>query len=372
MRPLRAALAGAAALVLVGTAAAPVTAQQEPPELEVATGPEFAWVTYVTESNPRPAPGPVPSAGDGPGYTWLRNASYAYDLESSDPRISGTLTGTFSDDCLGDPDLTCVGWNTEEITGPDGSWTGWVWMTHRPEDLEDPMAESMMTLMKVFSGHGAYDGLTLILFGEGPFGGKADFHGLIYEGAPPPPLNELTFPEPSVEMAAGEEAAVEESAEGAPEEAAAEPVPASTPAGDEIAWHRLNPDGPEHERLVCSETEGTVSCLLDKVEEVDFIWDAGTARFSGEDVTASWQCPAWYPAPVCDGLVSAWVGTTRYQPVEGEAADAPQELVITDVDGQAQLWVQFVDWALACPWYGTFEEAMAANPDGGMDCAFEQ
>jgi hypothetical protein len=143
-------------------------------------------------------------------------------------------------------------------------------------------------------------------------------------------------------------------------------------ASDEMVWHRLNPDGPEHERLVCGEAEGTVSCRSEKVEEMDFAWDAGTGQFSGEDVTASWQCPAWYPAPVCDGLVSAWTGTMRYQPVEGEAADVPQEWVITDVDGQSQLWVQFVDWALACPWYGTFEEAMAANPDGGMDCAFGQ
>ena len=69
-------------------------------------------------------------------------------------------------------------------------------MTHRPEDPEDEMAESMMTLVKVFSGHDAYEGLTFIMFGEGPFDGKKDFHGLIYEGAPPPPLNELAFPEP--------------------------------------------------------------------------------------------------------------------------------------------------------------------------------
>ena len=156
------------------------------------------------------------------------------------------------------------------------------------------------------------------------------------------------------------------------EEVAPTELAAPTEASDAVVWHRLNPEGLEHERLACSQSEGIVSCRSDKVEEVDFSWDAGTGQFSGEDVTASWQCPAWYPALVCDGLVSAWAGTMRYQPVEGEAADVPQELVITDVDGQAQLWLRFVDWALACPWYGTFEQAVVANPDGGMDCVSGQ
>lgn len=153
-----------------------------------------------------------------------------------------------------------------------------------------------------------------------------------------------------------------------------EPVesPAETGAvGEAVVWHRLNPSGPEHERLTCSDTEGTLSCDYDKVEEVDFAWDAGTARFSGDDVTPSWACPDWFPALVCDGAVSVWSGTMRYLPVEGEAAEVPQVLVVTDEDGQPQLWLQFTDWALACPWYGTIEEALAANPDYLVDCASE-
>ena len=61
------------------------------------------------------------------------------------------------------------------------------------------MAQPMMTLAKVFRGHGGYEDLTLMLFGGGPLGGMADFHGLIDEGAPPPPFNELAFPEPGAE-----------------------------------------------------------------------------------------------------------------------------------------------------------------------------
>ena len=42
-------------------------------------------------------------------------------------------------------------------------------------------------------------GLTFIMFGEEPPDGEKDFRGLIYEGAPPPPLDELAFPKPGAE-----------------------------------------------------------------------------------------------------------------------------------------------------------------------------
>ena len=130
---------------------------------------------------------------------------YGCDLEASDPRVSGSLRGTFGDDCFGETDDTCVFWNTEEITGPDGSWTGWVWGTHHPEQ---PGGQSLMTLLKTFTGHGAYEGFTFLLHGVGPLGGELDFYGLVYEGVPPPPLGELPWAMPSEEVAA--EAPVEE------------------------------------------------------------------------------------------------------------------------------------------------------------------
>ena len=185
MRTLRVFLAGAAALALIGTGAAGVVAQMEP---EVATGPDYAWVESVTQSN---CEGDSSQATDGygDGFDSLRGHRYRCDLEASDPRLSGELTGVYGDDCFGDP-LTCVFWDTQQIANPGGSWTGWVWGTHRPEDIEDPQAVPTYTAFQLFTGHGGYEGLTLVLHGAGP-AGEVDFHGLIYEGVAPPPLGEL-------------------------------------------------------------------------------------------------------------------------------------------------------------------------------------
>lgn len=185
--------AGAVSLVLIGASAASVAAQVEP---EVATGPDYAWVEFVNESNCGGDDSQT-TEGSGDGYTSWRGFTYSCDLEASDPRVSGMLTGVFGDDCFGEPDRTCVHWNTEEITNPEGSWTGWVWGTHRPTNPQSTVAPSMVTLLKVFTGHDAYEGLTLILHGQGSLGGQMDFHGLLYEGTPPPPLEELDFVAPS-------------------------------------------------------------------------------------------------------------------------------------------------------------------------------
>lgn len=194
MGTLRLSLAGVAALMLVGTSAASVIAQVEP---AVATGSDFGWVDSVVETNCTGDDSQT-SEGAGDGYTSWRGYTFSCDLEASDPRVSGTLTGVFGDDCYGAPDRTCVFWNSEEIVNPEGSWTGWVWGTHRPTNPQSTVAPSMVTLLKVFTGHGAYDGLTYILHGQGTLGGDTDFHGLIYEGTPPPPLDELPpMPEPA-------------------------------------------------------------------------------------------------------------------------------------------------------------------------------
>ena len=185
-------LAGIAALVLVGTGAAGVVAQMDP---EVATGPDYAWVESVTQSDCE-VDASQTTNGYGDGFTSLRGHRYRCDLEARDPRLSGELTGVYGDDCFGDP-LTCVFWDTQQIANSDGSWTGWVWGTHRPEDIEDPHAPTY-TNLQLFTGHGAYESLTLVLHGAGP-AGEVDFHGLIYEGVAPPPLGELPFATPTAD-----------------------------------------------------------------------------------------------------------------------------------------------------------------------------
>lgn len=189
-------MAAMASMLLVAAAAPGAVAQPDP---QVAVGPDFVWIDSIIESSCRDSGAPT-TDGQGDGFTWWRGYSFTCQLEATDPRVSGTLTGVFNDDCYGVPDRTCVWWNAEEIVNEDGSWTGWVWGTHRPQDPLSTTDPSEATLLKVFTGHGAYDGLTLILHGEGELGAALDFHGLLYEGSPPPPLDELTPAMPADEV----------------------------------------------------------------------------------------------------------------------------------------------------------------------------
>ena len=172
MRTVRLSLVGTVILSLVGGLGSVVMAQSEP---EVATGPEHAWVTLVSEDCDFAG---QDSSGEGDGFTWYHGGTYTCDLVFSDPRVSGTLTGVYSDNCFGAAGLPCVFWDSEEITGPEGTWTGGVWGTVQA-------GEPQATSLKVFTGSGAYEGLTFLLHGVGVLG-EQDFYGLIYEGNLPP------------------------------------------------------------------------------------------------------------------------------------------------------------------------------------------
>lgn len=173
MRTIRLSLVGTVALAFLAGLGSTVAAQ---PDAEVATGAEHAWVTLVSEECG--ARSGQESWGDGDGFSWYQSAQFTCDLTFSDPRVSGTLTGVYHDNCFGEDDTYCVYWNWEEITGPEGSWTGGVWGT-----LQDGQPEA--TSLKAFAGSGAYEGLTFLVHGAGVLG-EQDFYGLIYEGVLPP------------------------------------------------------------------------------------------------------------------------------------------------------------------------------------------
>lgn len=173
MRALRLSVVGTVSLVLFGGVSSAVYAQ---PEVEVATGSDYAWVTLVSETDCSGAAG---AHGVRDGIDWVRGNTFTCDLEFSDPRVSGVLTGAYNDDCFGDDDeWACLYWNSEEISGPDGDWIGGVWGTIR---MDDPEAASL----KVFRGTDAYEGLNFLVHGLGVLG-EQDFYGLIYEGNLPP------------------------------------------------------------------------------------------------------------------------------------------------------------------------------------------
>ena len=140
-------------------------------------------------------------------------------------------------------------------------------------------------------------------------------------------------------------------------------------------WHRVNPftdEGPpEHERLQCLPGVQWV-CRYDKVPEPElgFFWDRTIGMFHGRDVTASWECPEWFPEEICGGTVQVIGGVITFSTAGGGAFRTGNELVFTDGDGIAPLYVYWTDSGFVCPWYGSLEDAIDANPEFSGDCIF--
>ena len=177
MRTLRLWLAGVVILVLLGGLGGAVMAQSSEPE--VAAGSAHEWVTPVSRTCSDPDQSV--NTGSGGGFVWFRDWTYRCQENLSDPRVTGALTGHYNDDCWGDG--YCIYWGTEELVGPDGTWTGAYHGTTQPGNVQ--------TSYKVMTGSGDYEGLTFIWHGTGTQG-SVDGHGLIYEGATPP----MPVPEP--------------------------------------------------------------------------------------------------------------------------------------------------------------------------------
>ena len=132
-------------------------------------------------------------------------------------------------------------------------------------------------------------------------------------------------------------------------------------------WNRLNPDQsnptPEHEVLRCG---GNVrwNCIYDKQPERALGFenppDSTFGRFRGEDVTAVWACPEWFPSGICDNTKFVAAGVMNFRLPDGSEFDVDQQLILTESGGDEILYVYWVD-QFVCPWYGSFEEALVAN-----------
>ena len=140
-------------------------------------------------------------------------------------------------------------------------------------------------------------------------------------------------------------------------------------------WHRLNPFtddvAPEHERLQCLPGVQWV-CRYDKVPEPElgFNWDRTIGMFHGRDVTTSWECPEWFPEEICGGTEQVIGGVINFSQAGGGAFRTRNDLVFTSGDGIAPLYVYWPDSGFVCPWYGSFADAIDANPDALPDCIF--
>jgi len=125
-------------------------------------------------------------------------------------------------------------------------------------------------------------------------------------------------------------------------------------------WHRNNYNAGE-EQLVCREASPSWTCNYQVPD--------GTGWFSGRNVTDSWTCPEWFPNSICDNVTAVYHGVAIYVPADsqhsGPSFKVSQDYVVTEVDGQAILQLYWVD-RFVCPWYRTFEEALAAD----FECVF--
>ena len=139
------------------------------------------------------------------------------------------------------------------------------------------------------------------------------------------------------------------------------PAAAAASSPPRSTWHRVNPDqsnpAPEHERLRCKEGAVWV-CRYDKVPEpaLNFSWDRTTAVFRGRDVTDRWACPDWFTH--CADVTRVVRGVAKIRP-QGED---PFKLRLDYVFLGDEVLYLLVPDALACPWFGRFRAALAANP----------
>lgn len=142
-------------------------------------------------------------------------------------------------------------------------------------------------------------------------------------------------------------------------------------------WHRLNPAtddvAPEHERLQCLPNRQWV-CRYDKVPEPDLElnWDRTIGMFHGRDFAFTQaDCPEWFPDEICEAAEQVIVGSITYAVDEGGAFKTGHALIFTDGVDVAPLYVYWFDFGFVCPWYESFEDAVAANPTGTeQDCIF--
>jgi len=142
-------------------------------------------------------------------------------------------------------------------------------------------------------------------------------------------------------------------------------------------WNRLSLDrshpAPEHELFRCVENNGVQSgtssndwfCHYWKEPEraLNFYWDDTHGFFSGNDVTATWSCPAWFPTTVCMNVVQVVEGTTVYTR-PGVPGNFPvrEDYVVTQTGGSETMNAYWIDYGFECPWFRTFDEAVATNP----------
>jgi hypothetical protein len=87
-----------------------------------------------------------------------------------------------------------------------------------------------------------------------------------------------------------------------------------------------------------------------------FSWDRTTAPFVGRDVTSRWACPGWFSE--CAKVTRVVAGVAKIRP-EGED---PFRIRVDYVFVGDKVLFVLIPGAQACPFFGKFRRALAANP----------
>jgi hypothetical protein len=137
-----------------------------------------------------------------------------------------------------------------------------------------------------------------------------------------------------------------------------------TITNDDHDWHRLNSDTshpPEHERFQCVEGPNW-TCRYSKVPEpaLNFQWTNQQGTFIGTLAQpGQWTCPSWFPSNFCANANRVAQGIRSFEPVS--TAIIREDLIVTKTGNHEQMYDYWVGQHV-CPWYQTFDEALAANP----------
>lgn len=138
-------------------------------------------------------------------------------------------------------------------------------------------------------------------------------------------------------------------------------------------WHRLNTSpSAEHEVLSCRETQ-LWYCRYDKQPEPDLDYvhppDETFGLFEGQETTSSWDCPDWFPRQICSKATFVVKGEMIFRTPGSDDYAVNEELIVTDSGSGQVLYVYWID-QFVCPWYRSFDAALAANPELTPDCNF--
>jgi hypothetical protein len=145
-------------------------------------------------------------------------------------------------------------------------------------------------------------------------------------------------------------------------------TPTSTPTSTPVpylngVWHRLSAAPgitPQHQVNDCQGLE-LWTCLLQIQPEPDLGFDYNelTGQFEGS-VIPEWHCPNWFPYGICNNAIYIVGGKTIFKEGSGPGMEVEIEYIVTEIGGEYILYEYWVN-RFACPWYRTFDEALAAN-----------